>query len=443
MAAAAPAADGSAVLCTAAGAAAAAAAPLGLAWPWALTATAVAALYGLWRSGLPALLALVPGGAVALPELVAERSATLAEWAGWSAASCLAALSWQLARQRAAERELWPLRLSVREAERAAAALRQQIACFPRLLDGCMQLAAARDIEHGAATLVNVVRELAPAARDIQVFAADGADNVHCVSGCANAATPRAADDDERYVIATGHPLIRRHADQARIIVPLYPERATADEEAAAAWRGALSVQVAGQPEELRVAIDAVLTLARIAGITLATLALVETARSSALRDDLTGLFGRVEFLRRLEELIAHARRQGAALALIACDMDHLKRYNDTYGHPAGDQALRAVARALQQTLPAAALACRWGGEEFCAALLVRDAEEGRRVAEELRRAIAATVPEPRHPERRVSASLGLALLRAGETASSALARADAALYRAKHEGRNRVVSAP
>ena len=122
------------------------------------------------------------------------------------------------------------------------------------------------------------------------------------------------------------------------------------------------------------------------------------------------------------------------------CDMDHLKRYNDLFGHPAGDIALRMVAHALERALPHGGLACRWGGEEFCAAAVISDAADLARVSEAVRAAVAAVVPEPEHPARRVTASLGATLVRDGEVARLALERADRALYRAKDGGRDRVV---
>jgi diguanylate cyclase (GGDEF)-like protein len=204
-----------------------------------------------------------------------------------------------------------------------------------------------------------------------------------------------------------------------------------------------LSVLMAAGEDGGRVAAELTQALGRIGGIALAAVELVEQARSMALRDDLTGLLGRHEFLRRLDEQIALARRHGQPVAVLMCDMDHLKCYNDAHGHPAGDAALRAVAGALERALPKGSQCCRWGGEEFGAVLPLSEAGGLAAAAERVRAAIAASRPEAERPERRVTASIGVALVAAGEAPRAALERADRALYASKAAGRDRVTVAP
>ena len=121
------------------------------------------------------------------------------------------------------------------------------------------------------------------------------------------------------------------------------------------------------------------------------------------------------------------------------CDMDHLKLYNDRFGHLAGDDALRVVAREMLRVLPTDAIVCRYGGEEFAALLPGRDLERLALIADALRTAIAGVVVDPAHPERQVTASIGVALVHDKEQGRAALTRADAACYRAKAAGRNRI----
>jgi diguanylate cyclase (GGDEF)-like protein len=108
-----------------------------------------------------------------------------------------------------------------------------------------------------------------------------------------------------------------------------------------------------------------------------------------------------------------------------------------------GDAALKAIARILATRLPASAIACRYGGEEFACCLPGQDLAAARALAEALRAAIAAPGLLAERPELRLTASLGVAAVAAGERGREALARADAACYRAKAAGRDRVEAAP
>jgi diguanylate cyclase (GGDEF)-like protein len=153
-----------------------------------------------------------------------------------------------------------------------------------------------------------------------------------------------------------------------------------------------------------------------------------------ATHDGLTGLLSR----RAWFDLALSSRP--AALAMF--DIDNFKIINDRFGHPAGDAALKAVAKAMLGALPPCGMACRYGGEEFAALVPGLDETELREFAERLRHAIETSVPDPAHRERKVTASVGFALARPGETGRGALDRADAAGYRAKANGRNRVEGA-
>ena len=125
-------------------------------------------------------------------------------------------------------------------------------------------------------------------------------------------------------------------------------------------------------------------------------------------------------------------------MALLVVDLDHFKRVNDTYGHPAGDAVLKALASILTQGVRESDIICRYGGEEFLILLPVTDAAAALALAERVRASVDAVPDTPERPA--CTTSIGVACVQAGDTSFDALiGRADAALYRAKAGGRNRV----
>ena len=169
-----------------------------------------------------------------------------------------------------------------------------------------------------------------------------------------------------------------------------------------------------------------------------------EQQRQLAVRDGLTGLYNRRAFGELLVAAIANEdRRPGGSLGLVMLDLDHFKKLNDTYGHPAGDAALRSLARLLDQHLRKGDQAARYGGEEFVVILPGLDAERSFGAGERLRAALekhrfvfeGARIP--------LSASLGVAVWPGdAREPEPLLAAADSALYAAKQAGRNRVMAA-
>jgi diguanylate cyclase (GGDEF)-like protein len=165
---------------------------------------------------------------------------------------------------------------------------------------------------------------------------------------------------------------------------------------------------------------------------------LFATLSQLAGTDDLTQLANRRKFGEMMRLELARARRNSESLALVLADVDHLKRINDCFGHPAGDMAIRHVAEALQRGRRETDLAARLGGEEFALLLPATDREGALRAAERVRRDLAESmVPEIGT----VTVSLGGALFPDdGSTGEELLAAADERLYAAKAAGRNRVV---
>lgn len=159
--------------------------------------------------------------------------------------------------------------------------------------------------------------------------------------------------------------------------------------------------------------------------------------------DSLTRLPNRRAFMERAAEEIARARRYGRPLSLVALDVDHFKTINDTFGHEGGDRTLLALAKALQSCSRQTDLPARIGGEEFMV-LLPDTAAEGARVfAERIRVALAELSVEASDQRRiRFTASLGVSTFDGTKDLTDVLRQADEALYRAKREGRDRVVVA-
>ena len=148
-----------------------------------------------------------------------------------------------------------------------------------------------------------------------------------------------------------------------------------------------------------------------------------------------------------LERELAHCQREGKALSLIMIDVDHFKKYNDCYGHQAGDNCLRNVADALQACAKRASdLVARYGGEEFTLVLADTNCADAQRVAESVRLSIEAlAMPHEQSDSGRVTVSVGVAVMteHSYREVENLLRAADLALYRAKQSGRNQVQLAP
>ena len=160
-----------------------------------------------------------------------------------------------------------------------------------------------------------------------------------------------------------------------------------------------------------------------------------------ANQDSLTGLPNRRRTAERATEALARAQENGTALTAALIDLDHFKLINDRCGHAGGDRVLREFARVAREDLRDSDTLGRWGGEEFLLVMPNTTLDVGLSVVERLRaRALTITLPGPSKPDLRVSLSAGLATNEADvKTLDGLVARADAALYRAKHEGRNLV----
>jgi diguanylate cyclase (GGDEF)-like protein len=166
--------------------------------------------------------------------------------------------------------------------------------------------------------------------------------------------------------------------------------------------------------------------------------------RAAARTDGKTGLLNAVAWQREAETWIRRALRAGAPAAILLVDIDHFKRVNDTYGHLAGDELLAVMAATLQQNVRTCDVLGRFGGEEFVAVLPGAGEQEACRIAERLRERVRALSVPARAGRMTVTISIGVAALgQGGSELFELLAAADAALYRAKRSGRDRVCTLP
>ncbi len=166
-----------------------------------------------------------------------------------------------------------------------------------------------------------------------------------------------------------------------------------------------------------------------------------EEANVQAMTDPLTGLNNRRAFQNHLGGMVAEARRSRRPLSIILFDIDHFKRFNDTWGHAVGDQVLSTVAQVLSDATRLSDISARWGGEEFVVALPGTGTKEALIVAERIRTCVAAA--SLMDTEGRllppITVSLGLSLLHPEDDGDSVIHRADRGLYVAKSSGRNQV----
>jgi diguanylate cyclase len=171
----------------------------------------------------------------------------------------------------------------------------------------------------------------------------------------------------------------------------------------------------------------------------------LDSVRVESLTDGLTGLANRRMFDETLRMRMEEARAQRTDLCLLLCDVDHFKRFNDTWGHHTGDQILRFLASAMQGHAPRKdVLVARYGGEEFVMVAPRMTVQQAAQVAETLRNAIQAKRLRRRSTNEdlgQVTVSIGVARLQPGDTQSGLIERADACLYSAKRNGRNQVAT--
>lgn len=170
----------------------------------------------------------------------------------------------------------------------------------------------------------------------------------------------------------------------------------------------------------------------------------LESVRRESLTDQLTGIPNRRAFDTQLKESIEQAIETGEELALFICDIDHFKKFNDTWGHQTGDQVLRLVANCLNENVKGRDTAARYGGEEFVAILPRTSLSDAVRLANQIRTVVESKTLVKKSTGDKlgtITISVGVAQYDLNDSAEEFVRRADACLYAAKRNGRNRVVS--
>ena len=166
----------------------------------------------------------------------------------------------------------------------------------------------------------------------------------------------------------------------------------------------------------------------------------METIRQESLIDPLTGLANRRAFDQRMADAMNEVAAEGGDLCILMGDIDHFKKFNDTWGHATGDQVLRLVAQCFKSNVKGRDTAARFGGEEFVVVLPDTSLANARRVAEQIRKAVESKKIVKRSTGESlgsITLSIGVAQLIPGEQSADTINRADTCLYAAKHAGRN------
>lgn len=169
----------------------------------------------------------------------------------------------------------------------------------------------------------------------------------------------------------------------------------------------------------------------------------LDAIRAESLTDPLTGLGNRKYFDRSIERAVEDALVSGEPLSLLMFDIDHFKSFDDSYGHLTGDQVLRLVALSMKQTIKGQDITARYGGEEFAVVLPGTGLRQALTVADHIRRAVMAKELKKKSTGEilgRVTISVGVSILKSSDDTDSLIERADACLYAAKRNGRNRVI---
>jgi diguanylate cyclase (GGDEF)-like protein len=187
--------------------------------------------------------------------------------------------------------------------------------------------------------------------------------------------------------------------------------------------------------------LEGIQQLLQLTGMAVASLQLRTKLENQSIRDSLTGLFNRHFMQIALERELALAFRRQNTLAVMMLDVDHFKRFNDRFGHAAGDAVLKSVATVFQTSIRTEDIACRYGGEEFSIILPDITPDGALERAEKIRMAVAALHWGAESSPGEVTISIGIAIYpKDGTDAEHLLRVADQALYRAKHAGRNQVL---
>jgi diguanylate cyclase (GGDEF)-like protein/PAS domain S-box-containing protein len=307
-------------------------------------------------------------------------------------------------------------------------------------------LRACRSLEEAYGVIEPMASQLFPRESGNVSVIAPGAPMVETVAAWGLRSGERFFSMDDCWALRRGRPHLVEHgrhglvckhvgtlADTACVCVPMLAQ---------GELLGLLHMTISEQGRSLEARQRFVMTVAEHIALAIANLKLRETLRNQSIRDALTGLFNRRYMEESLEREMRRAARGRHPVGIIMLDLDHFKRFNDTYGHEAGDDLLRRVGATLQRSIRAEDIACRYGGEEFTLIMPEASLLDAAHRAESIRESIKALHTDPRRqPFGSVTISGGVATFPDhGPTGDAVLRAADAALYQAKARGRDRIV---
>ncbi len=313
--------------------------------------------------------------------------------------------------------------------------LSKQLSRYPLLHQSSLELARTQTAQQVADTLVEQAMRLAMSSLAAGVYI--GFQNEPPTLRSRQGIFPKNIDDQAddpfiQYVATEKCAAQQRNGAQLRLLLPLIPEHSVHKGHI-----GILDIIVAHNTQIDDYNVELTQALAVMGSIALGTSDIIHETRSLAIRDDLTNLLGQQEFCRRSKEALAQCQRHGQPASLLLCDLDYLKKFNDTYGHASGDQALKAIADILHQLREhnEHVIVGRWGGEEFVIFCINTKKIKAQAIAESVITAVRAVTIDGHH----ITTSIGLAEWLPGDSFEELLQQADQACYRAKELGRDRL----
>jgi len=328
------------------------------------------------------------------------------------------------------------------DAERILQADKDELTRYSRELAlvsaGSELIQAAQDEKQLTRAVAQILGEMLPEAGGYVALLSPSNDLVEVCESWGNSKAPQSFPPSACVALQLGRKI---HLSQSLVAIPCKHVNPCADcictpLRSTTGSLGVIHVEATGTVPAKRA--DSIGLFTAQITLALTNLRMREALRSQSVRDPLTGLFNRRYFDETLQRELAAFRRGGAPLSVLMLDLDHFKRINDTFGHTAGDDALRALGRLMRSTFRESDVICRYGGEEFAVILMNSDLSGAYAKAEAFRHAVEdASISANGHDMGRVTTSVGVACSAEFEDVAQLVHAADAALYQAKRRGRN------
>ena len=327
-------------------------------------------------------------------------------------------------------------------AEKALQADKDELIRYARELAlvsaGSELIQAAQDEKQLTRAVAQILSEMMPEASGYFALASPSKDIVEVCENWGNGAIPEAFSPHACVALQLGRKV---HRSESVVHIPCKHVNPCADcicmpLRSSTGFLGIIHVESGSQIATKRA--DSIALFTAQITLALTNLRMREALRSQSVRDPLTGLFNRRYFDETLQRELAAFRRGGAPLCVLMLDMDHFKKINDSFGHAAGDDALRTVGRLMRTTFRESDVICRYGGEEFAVILMNSDLGSAFAKAEVFRRAMEVVdLSSGGRDLGRMTTSVGIGCCAEFDDVAQLVHAADAALYQAKRMGRN------